>query len=64
MSESQKSRTELALQVEQLTVALEAARIERNQYRAATETMAQALSQMDRLLHPDETSSDTEQQGS
>lgn len=56
MTESQKSHPELAQQVEQLTQALEAARIERDQYKAATETMAQALSQMDLLLHPQQQS--------
>lgn len=40
----------LAAQVDQLTDELEAALIERDKYRSATVTMAQALQQMDDLL--------------
>jgi|GEM_PF-5320530 hypothetical protein len=41
---------ELAAEVARLTDELEAALIERDKYRAANETMANALEQMDELL--------------
>lgn len=47
----QPSVSELSAQVERLSDELEAARIERDQYRAATQIMSQALQQMDDLLH-------------
>lgn len=43
---------DLAEQVEQLKNELEAAQIERDQYKSATATMAQALEQMNALLRP------------
>lgn len=42
--------SDLAEQVEQLKNELEAAQIERDQYKSATATMAQALEQMNALL--------------
>lgn len=42
----------LARQVDRLTDELEAARIERDQYKAASQVMSQALEQMNELLRP------------
>ncbi len=45
-------RASLNEQIETLRDELEAARIERDQARATTKVMAQALEQMSQLLHP------------
>ena len=47
-----EERSVLNTQIEMLSNELEAARIERDQARAATKVMAQALEQMNQLLHP------------
>ncbi|MFT0762781.1 hypothetical protein [Scrofimicrobium sp. R131] len=47
-----EERARLNAQIEELTNELEAAQIERDQARAATRVMSQALEQMNQLLHP------------
>ncbi len=47
-----EERDALNAQIETLTNELEAAQIERDQARAATKVMSQALEQMNQLLHP------------
>lgn len=47
-----EERDALNEQIETLTNELEAAQIERDQARAANQVMAQALEQMNQLLHP------------